>query len=74
MRKVPRRYTAKTVSRVVHPLRRSTDYPGVESGVDTLMERFKALKDGDSLYPWSNTQLRIANGRREWIAKQDEAR
>jgi hypothetical protein len=68
LRVVRRRHTRR---RVVHPLRRSTDYVG-ERGVDTLTRRFRSLKDGDSLYPWANSVLRVENGKRRWIAKAQE--
>lgn len=64
MRTVRRRFT-----RPRHPHISSLDFPDVESGVDTLLTRFRALKDGDALYPWSHTRLQIANGKRRWIAK-----
>lgn len=40
--------------------------------MDTLTTRFKGLQDGDSMYPWSNTVLRIESGKRKWIAKPTE--
>lgn len=67
VRVVKRRATRR---RIVHPFRSSRDWPDVESGMDTLTERFKTLTDGDNLYPWSNTVLRIESETRRWVAKQ----
>jgi hypothetical protein len=46
----------------------------VESGIDTLRTRFRGLREGESLYPWANTELRIVNGKRRWVAKTDPER
>lgn len=70
MRVVHRRFTKPPKAVPVHPHRRSTDYVA-DREFDTLTRRFRAIQDGDSLYPWANTRLQIANGKRRWIAKKE---
>jgi hypothetical protein len=69
VRKVRRRYGRPAV---VIPKPKMKDYPNVDTDIRTLRARLAALQDGDSLYPWARTKLKIANGKRLWVAKDSE--
>lgn len=66
MIKVRRRFTVKR-----QPVRAeltSRDFPDVDMDLRTLTQRCRALKPGDSLYPFARTHLVIQDGKRKWVA------
>lgn len=50
----------------------SRDFPWIDTDIRTLWKRMADLKDGDSLYPWARTKLRISGNKKEWVAKTKE--
>ena len=66
VRRVKRKVTRHDVER---PLPQLSANSNIDRDIRTLTKRFRSLQPGESLYPWAHTKLRIANGKREWVAK-----